>query len=201
MTKTTISIEIARICKWDLNKAEKVQRNINVMKPNEQKLFLESMQINEELAMGIVNEERLERFNKLFKTIYKHRKEICMVGCLTVFIVVQGAMAFANPSMQCFAATTATATTTNAVASMPSVNMGEVTSMVSKLIKNLITLGILATVASCCFDMLKSILEGNISKLPKTLISYGLMCACVLISPSVFNFISSAFNMGNVIGF
>lgn len=214
MTKaTSFDINILRITKWDFDKAAKLQKIKDTMSTEEFDLIVNSALASNELAMGTVNKERLITIEKCLNHFKKYRKQYMTLGMLSIFFIVNGMGMYANaiPTMggkviECFAnssttvaSSTIASTTTMIASSMPSIEMGYITSVLNKLISNLIKLGVLSTISVTAFDMLKSIIEGNMSKLPKILINNGLMVCCILISPTVFNSISGAFKMGNVL--
>lgn len=201
--KMNYDIDVMRLAKWDFEKATHIQRLKNKTDGLTFSCMVEAIEAGNELKIGIVNNDRLNKIKNHFKN---HKKEYIVLGTVVILLLVDGAMMYANPVAN-FAAKFAGASslspvaeTTVAALNMPVMNMGAVTSMINRLINNLITLGILATISSCVFEMVKSIVEGNISRLPKTLITHGMMSCCILIAPTVFNFISSAFNMGSVFG-
>ena len=213
MTKTTsFNIDILRITKWDFDKAAKLQKIKDTMSEEEFDLIVNSTLASNELAMGIVNKERLITIEKCLNHFKKYRKQYTTLAMLTIFFIVNGMemYAMAIPTMggkliECFANSSTTiasstiASTTTVLGNMPSVEMGYITGVLNTLVSNLIKLGVLSTIAVTAFDMLKSIIEGNMSKLPKILINNGLMVCCILISPTVFNKISQAFKMGDVL--
>lgn len=214
MTKTTsFNIELLRIAKWDFDKATKLQKMKNKMNEDEFDLFINSSLAYNELAIGEVNKERLLTLEKCLNHFKRNKKQYMTLGMMTIFILLNGMEMYAHaiPTMggkliECFAnssttvaSSTIASTTTMIANNMPTVKMGSITSILNNLISNLINIGVLATIAVTAFDMLKSIIEGNLSKLPKILINNGLMVCCILISPTVFNKISQAFNMGNVL--
>lgn len=193
----TYEIDIMRMANWDFKLATKLQKAKNSLGDEKFYLIKETCSAGEELAFGIVNEERLRLIEKTLNHFKKYKKQYLTLGTFVIIIVSSGALSFANPAIQCFAESSTKAAMVSS--NMPSVDMGQISTMINKLIKNLITIGLSATAASSLFEMLKSIVEGNKSKLPKILITNGMMACCILISPSVFNFISKAFNMGNII--
>ena len=195
MKTKSCTLTTLRVCNWDFEKAAKLEKARSNFNEGEFELLVDSIEASNELAVGVVNESRL---NKILKHVNKNKKQYATLTCLSLFLLLSGASSFALPTTA-MAGIKTVGDVTLASASLPSFSIGSATSMINKLIVSLIKLGVLATVASCVFEMLKSIIEGNLNRLPKTLITHAMMCCSVLLAPSVFNYISNVFNMGNIL--
>lgn len=186
-------VEVLKICKWDFEKATKLQNQKKYFTCDEWEILINSIQTSNELAMGIVDEFKL---NKILNHVNKNKKQYMTLACLSFFLIANGAISFAMPTT---AITCMASKTTTIASALPNFSMGAATGKLNVLINNLIKLGILGTVASCTFEMLKNIVEGSINRMPKTLITHSMMCCSLLLTPTVFNYISGIFNMGKII--
>lgn len=198
MKKTTISIEVLRMTKWNFEKAEKLQKIKDKLTYEEFNYYQELSAISNEIAVGKVNQQRLEKIKKLYNFLNKNKKQCLVLGCVTVLVLVNSAMVYAGATMCSSFACVGSCKVASLAA--PSLSMVQVTNVMNQLINNLIRFGVLATIASCVFEMSKGIVEGNITKMPKILISHGMMMCCLLVSPTIFSKISEVFGMGGVLG-
>ena len=133
--------------------------------------------------------ECVSKFEKCINHFSRHKKEYLVIGAITVMLLGNSFffVPIPSPVLEGFSVQCA--------AGMPTVNIGAVTSMLENLVANLIKIGVGMVSASCIIDMIKHIVQGNISHLPKSLITHGLMVCSLFLSPTVFDAISKAFGM------
>lgn len=205
MTKIeNFNIDVLRICNWDFEKASKLQTLKNKMTNDEFDLLIENFNAYDELSVGTVNEERLNRIKKLTDHFKKYHKQYATLATFTIFILLGGVDQYAKGVLTFAPVLTKYAPVlevkTACASAIPTISTGNITDTLNTLITNLLKFGVLGIGASTAFEMTKTIIEGNKSKMPKILINNALMMGCLLLSPTVFNKISEAFNMGKVIG-
>ena len=135
--------------------------------------------------------ECVTTLSKCLNHIKKNKKQYLALGAITLLALSSNFMLIPVPTPSLLDGMAVSCCSSI----VPSVNMGAVTSMLNTLISNLIKLGAMLVSASCIIDMIKSIVQGNISHLPKSLITHGLMVCSLFLSPMVFESISRAFGV------
>lgn len=188
----TVKLDNYFLFNGDFEKARKYEMYRNQFSGIEKEHYDNIIKINQCIESGRdIPTEYVSTLSKCLNHIKKNKKQYLAIGAITVLILSGNFMLVPIPTpvpLDGFAIKCCSSI-------VPSVNMGAVTSMLNSLISNLIKLGAMLVSASCIIDMIKSIVQGNISHLPKSLITHGLMVCSLFLSPMVFESISRAFGV------
>lgn len=183
----SVSVESFTLCKGDFEKARKYDQMKKNFSGIEKEHYDNLLRLNHCIETGVdIPNDCVSKLEKCLSHFQKNKHQYIAIGTLTIAILSASLM---------FAPAPVSTVTVACASGMPTVNMGTITAMLNKLITNLIKLGALFVSASCVIDMIKSVVQGNVSHLPKSLITHGLMVCSLFVSPMVFEAISKAFGV------
>lgn len=184
-----VSVTNLQMFDGDFEKAYKYEQMSHEFTGIEKEHYDNVIKLNQCIEAGYdIPDDCVSTLDRCLKHFKENKEQYIVLGSMTLallsasLMIIPGAMPTSSVTVAC-------------ASGMPSVNMNTVTSMLTKLTSNLIKIGSLLVGASCVIDMIKSIIQGNISHLPKSLITHGLMVCSLFLSPMVFSAISTAFGV------